>query len=91
MAKSVVKEVTEMRPVVVGKEIVLTLTELEASTLASVLINISGNSKCSARRYADAVLVALTKTGVDPLYGHTAHCKLTGFLHFSEDPTLKGD
>ena len=62
------QRVTEIRPRWVEQEVdsyILTLTQDEANTLASILSRIGGNSELSPRKHADSISRALRSVGVN--------------------------
>lgn len=61
MAKATKKLLT---PVVQPYELVLTLTEAEASTLNTVLRRVGGSAETTRRKYADSICLAMTEAGV---------------------------
>lgn len=66
MAKAEKKVETKIEMVKVEKKettVVLTLTEAEARTLASVMANIAGSEYNSARKYTSQILHALSLAG----------------------------
>lgn len=81
------KEIKEVEKIVFVKEPIITLqlSEAEATTLYTILQNVGGNAKRTARKYSDEIVNALIEAKVDNNYDWEENGLLDGSITFRED------